>query len=247
MCVFLPSCFQWQSFPCILWFFVFFASANPWRDITSEGVAGDDSGSDVTVSGESQGMETTKEVVQGADVTTPRDISIEPEIEKRFGTEFWDCSIEEALLAEWESVEVPPYLHVPAPNKFIATNFELLQEVAQEDALSPDLPPSTVPGFPVIGGRLSLTPCLLTAEGRKGLPKRTDPCGKYKQEIWDATWMIFRRWEYVAMERNQSFIYIRLGSCKDWCSTMKKLYIEEHDFGICLVPGEFRNLAASWT
>jgi len=131
------------------------------------GVAGDDSGSDVTVSGESQGMETTKEVVQGADVTTPRDISIEPEIEKRFGTEFWDCSIEEALLAEWESVEVPPYLHVPAPNKFIATNFELLQEVAQEDALSPDLPPSTVPGFPVIGGRLSLTPCLLTAEGAR--------------------------------------------------------------------------------
>lgn len=33
---------------------------------------------------------------------------------------------------------------------------------------------------------------------------------------------------------------------------MKKLvhlvsYIEVHDFGICLVPGEFRNLAASWT
>ena len=142
-----------------------FASAN-LTEITSEGVAGDDSGSDVTsVSGESQEMETTKEVVEGADVTTPRDILIEPEIEKRFGTEFWDCSIEEPLLAEWESVDVPPYLHVPAPNKFIATDFELLQEVAQEDALSPDLPPSTVPGFPVIGGRLSLTPCLLTAEG----------------------------------------------------------------------------------
>lgn len=163
----------------------FFASANLGREITSEGVAGDDSGSDVTsVSGESQEMETTKEVVQGADVTTPRDILIDPEIEKRFGTEFWDCSIEEPLLAEWESVEVPDYLHVPAPNKFIATNFELLQEVAEEDALSPDLPPSTVPGFPVLGGRLSLTPCLLTAEGLgKGLPKKMDPCGKYKQEI----------------------------------------------------------------
>ena len=87
----------------------------------------------------------------------------EPQVESRFGTEFWVSSIEETLLEEWESAQLPA-LHVPSPNKFIATDFTISQEVAPVDELSSDLPASTVAGFPVMSGRLLPTPCLLKNE-----------------------------------------------------------------------------------
>lgn len=78
-------------------------------------------------------------------------------VEPRFGTEYWVSSLDEMLLLPWESAEPPPELHVPPPNKFIATDFTLLRDDVEEEEL-PDLPPSAIEGFPLISARLSPTP-----------------------------------------------------------------------------------------
>lgn len=113
----------------------------------------------------SSGSEASEESEKGSDAPKPVldsffDDQAEPQVEKHFGTEFWISGLEETVLKQWESVQLPDYLHVPAPNNFIATDFTILQEVAQEEDLSSDLPAATVPGFPTVG-RLLPTPAML--------------------------------------------------------------------------------------
>lgn len=132
------------------------------------GVADDTSGSEAT-------EESEKRSDVGPSVLDNLFDQSEPQVESRFGTEFWVLTIEETLLEEWESAQLPA-LHVPSPNKFIATDFTISQEVAPVDELSSDLPPSTVAGFPVMSGRLLPTPCLLKNE-TEGPKLWHLPCG----------------------------------------------------------------------
>ena len=128
----------------------------PCINLVIAGVADDTSGSEAT-------EESEKRSDVGPSVLDNLFDQSEPQVESRFGTEFWVSSIEETLLEEWESAQLPA-LHVLSPNKFIATDFTISQEVAPVDELSSDLPPSTVAGFPVMSGRLLPTPCLLKNE-----------------------------------------------------------------------------------
>lgn len=101
------------------------------------------------------------------------DESCEMQVEERFGTEFWVTSISESLLESWQTGHTSAQLQLPAPNKFIATDFQLLQDCLKEDDL-PHLPASKVAHFPVIR-RLLPTPRQLTSE-RPGLRLWHLPC-----------------------------------------------------------------------
>ena len=90
------------------------------------------------------------------------DESCEMQVEDRFGTEFWVTSLSESLLESWEAGHTSAQLHLPPPNRFIATDFQLLQECFDEDDL-PHLPASKVANFPVVQ-RLLPTPRQLTSE-----------------------------------------------------------------------------------
>ena len=87
-----------------------------------------------------------------------------PEVEKRFGTEYWLSKLDETLLARWESASAEgKNLHVPAPNNFIANDFTLLEDVLEKEKLL-ELPAASVEGFPLINTRLLPTPRLLSCD-----------------------------------------------------------------------------------
>lgn len=75
--------------------------------------------------------------------------------EPRFGTEYWDCELDEGLLREWEDAVPNDRLHVPRPSEFIATDFTILPRDSDENGGAPmfQRTPATE-GFPVPSERL---------------------------------------------------------------------------------------------
>ncbi|CAJ1448902.1 unnamed protein product [Effrenium voratum] len=87
-------------------------------------------------------------------------------LETRFGTEYLEAALAESWLSMWESAEPQRRLHVPPPNRFIATDFNILPDALPEELL-PDLPCSGYDGFPIPQARRLRTPSLTSSEGLK--------------------------------------------------------------------------------
>ncbi|CAJ1351587.1 unnamed protein product, partial [Effrenium voratum] len=87
-------------------------------------------------------------------------------LETRFGTEYLEAALAESWLSMWESAEPQRRLHVPPPNRFIATDFNILPDALPEELL-PDLPRSGYDGFPIPQARRLRTPSLTSSEGLK--------------------------------------------------------------------------------
>ncbi|CAE7209563.1 Nrdc [Symbiodinium natans] len=99
-----------------------------------------------------------------------------PQVEPYFGTEYWDCRIEDTTLSRWETLNAMEKMHVPPPNQFIATDFSILkQNVEKEEELA--CRPSIYTGFPSIQRLLPSPQCL--EDVRAGLKLWHVPCAAH--------------------------------------------------------------------
>ena len=87
----------------------------------------------------------------------------EPRVEAHFGTEYWNCPLEEEILLRWEALEPTAKLHVPPPNPFIATDFSILQQDVDMEEELPLLPEARYASFPAILKRSLPSPNCLSS------------------------------------------------------------------------------------
>eukprot|EP00929_Paragymnodinium_shiwhaense_P104738 TRINITY_DN69436_c0_g1_i1.p1 TRINITY_DN69436_c0_g1~~TRINITY_DN69436_c0_g1_i1.p1 ORF type:complete len:1094 (-),score=297.55 TRINITY_DN69436_c0_g1_i1:265-3546(-) len=121
---------------------------------------GDDDGDD-----ENDKEKADKETAEKNDAAICLDPHFDPvqaaasmKVEARFGTEYWDCGMDAQILQDWENCGVDERFHVPMPNEFIATEFQILDTSGtpsseglrfERTALFADFPVSTEPLWPV--------------------------------------------------------------------------------------------------